>query len=54
MNPDAVKLHIDKLLVSNQTKQKLYNNYDYFVKNNCLEWKKPVYHWDTKVVLPIK
>lgn len=55
MNPEAVKLYIGQLTISNQSKQKLCNNYDYFVKTNKLDWKKPVYHWDTKIpITPTK
>jgi integrase len=55
MNPDAVKLYIGKLAVSNQTKQKLINNYEYFCKTNQIQWIKPIYHWDTKIpIIPLK
>jgi integrase len=55
MNPEAVKLYIGQLTISNQSKQKLCNNYDYFVKTNQLNWEKPVYHWDTKIpITPTK
>ncbi len=55
MNPEAVKLHIGNLKVSNQTKQKLINNYGCFCKTNEIEWNKPVYHWDTKIpIIPTK
>jgi integrase len=55
MNPEAVKLHIANLAVSNQTKQKLANNYNYFCLENNLPWNKPVYHWDTKIpIIPLK
>jgi integrase len=55
MNPEAVKLHIGKLAVSNQTKQKLINNYEYFCKTNQIQWIKPIYHWDTKIpIIPLK
>ena len=55
MNPETVKLFIGKLQVSNPTKQKLVNNYEYFCKTNLLQWIKPVYHWDTKIpIIPLK
>jgi integrase len=55
MNPEAVKLHIGKLCkkngepLENSSKQKITNNYDYFVQANGLQWTKPVYKYDTKV-----
>ena len=62
MNPDAVKLYISNLTKKNskepladQTKQKLVNNYNYFVIHDGLTWKKPVYKWDTKTpIAPTK
>ena len=55
MNPEAVKLHIGNLKVSNQTKQKLINNYEYFCKTNDIQWNKPIYHWDSKIpIIPTK
>ena len=55
MNPEAVKLAIGKLNVSNQTKQKHINNYGYFCKANNIEWERPVYKWDAKTpIVPSK
>lgn len=55
MNPEAVKTHIANLKVSNSTKQKLINNYEYFCKTNKLQWEKPTYHWDAKIpIIPLK
>lgn len=55
MNPEAVKLHIGKLKkkngepLENSSKQKIANNYDYFVQANQLQWEKPIYKYDTKI-----
>jgi len=55
MNPEAVKLYVANLKISNQSKQKFLNNYDYFCKANGLEWAKPSYDWDAKIpIIPSK
>ena len=55
MNPDAVKAYIGSLTLSEPTKQKLANNYHYFVASNGLTWEKPFYKYDSKVpITPTK
>jgi integrase len=61
MNPETVKLFISTMKKKNgeplqeSTKQKLANNYDYFVQHNGLTWQKPVYKWDIKTpITPTK
>ncbi len=62
MNPEQVKIYIGTLTkqktqepANDQTKQKFVNNYNYFVEQNGLQWKKPKYHWDTKTpICPTK
>ncbi len=61
MNPEAVKSFIGNLKKKNKqdaseaTKQKIANNYNYFVENNGLQWEKPFYKYDSKVpITPTK
>jgi integrase len=62
MNPEAVKKYIDTLVTKktkepaeNATKQKIANNYDYFVHANNLQWIRPTYKFDTKIpITPTK
>jgi hypothetical protein len=59
MNTDAVKTCIATMTkknkdgttesISDASKQKKANNYDYFVTQNGLSWKKPFYVYDLKV-----
>jgi integrase len=51
MNPQQVKDYIANKNVTNATKQKLVNVYDYFCKANNLEWTKPKYKWERKIPL---
>ncbi len=55
MNPEAVKMKISEMKVSNQTKQKHINNYTYFCTTNKIQWQRPTYTWDTKIpIIPLK
>jgi integrase len=51
LNPEDVKEYIANSKVSNATKQKIANLYDYFCKANNLEWEKPRYKWERKIPL---
>jgi integrase len=61
MNPEAVKFSISTLKekngepLENSSKQKIANNYNYFVLCNGLNWARPFYKYDTKVpITPTK
>jgi hypothetical protein len=59
MKPEEVKTHISTMQtvkephrpLNNATKQKLINNYEYFVQTHGLTWKRPFYK--TQEVIPI-
>ena len=51
LNPLEIQTYIANSNVTNATKQKLVNNYDYFCKTNQITWKKPKYKWERKVPL---
>ena len=61
MNPEAGKTHIATMTKKNKdgtteplsdaSKQKKVNNYDYFVIHNSLAWQKPFYTYDSKVLM---
>jgi integrase len=50
-NPQAILEHIANSKVSNSTKQKLANCYNYYCKTNQIQWKKPTYKWERKIPL---
>jgi integrase len=51
LNPLEVQTYIANSNVTNATKQKLVNIYDYFCKTNQITWKKPKYKWERKIPL---
>ena len=50
-NPEEIKTYIANSNVSNATKQKLANNYNYYCLTNQIDWKKPTYKWERKIPL---
>ena len=50
-NPEAVKAFIANLKLSNNSKQKHANNYNYFCKYNGLKWEKPYYRSERNIPL---
>jgi integrase len=50
-NPEEVKRFIANLKLSNNTKQKHANNYNYYCKINGLQWEKPYYRQERKIPL---
>jgi hypothetical protein len=50
-NPNQVKSYIANHNVSNATKQKLTQSYDYFCKAHDIQWEKPTYRWERKIPL---
>jgi hypothetical protein len=51
LDPEDVKTYIANSNVSNATKQKLANTYDYFCKTNSIEWERPRFKWERKIPL---
>ncbi len=51
LDPEEVKTYIANSKVSNHSKQKLANCYDYFIVANGLEWERPKYKWERKIPL---
>jgi integrase len=51
MNPLEIQTYIANSNVTNATKQKLANSYNYFCITNKIKWKKPTYKWERKVPL---
>ncbi|MDH5374953.1 MAG: tyrosine-type recombinase/integrase [Candidatus Bathyarchaeota archaeon] len=50
-NPESVKAFIANLKLSNNTKQKHANNYNYYCKANGIKWEKPYYRAERKIPL---
>jgi len=50
-NPEEVKGFIANLKLSNNTKQKHSNNYNYYAKINGIKWEKPYYRSERKIPL---
>ena len=50
-NPEEVKAFIANLKLSNNTKQKHANNYNYYCKANNIKWEKPYYRVERKIPL---
>jgi integrase len=50
-NPQQILTHIANSKVSNSTKQKLANCYNYYCITNQISWKKPTYRWERKIPL---
>jgi len=50
-NPEQVKAFIANLKLSNNTKQKHANNYNYYAKINGIKWEKPYYRSERKIPL---
>jgi len=50
-NPESVKAFIANLKLSNNTKQKHANNYNYYCKINGIKWNKPYYRQERKIPL---
>jgi len=48
---EAVKTFIANLKLSNNSKQKHANNYNYYCKYNGLKWEKPYYRQERKIPL---
>jgi hypothetical protein len=51
MNSQDILTYIANSNVTNATKQKLANSYNYFCITNKINWKKPTYKWERKVPL---
>ncbi len=51
LNPEEIQTYIADSNVTNATKQKLVNIYDYFAKTNNIQWTKPKYKWERKIPL---
>jgi integrase len=49
LDPEEVKTYIANAKISNHSKQKLANCYNYFAKYNGLKWEKPKYKWERKI-----
>jgi len=50
-NPQEILTYIANSTVSNATKQKLANDYNYYCITNQINWKKPTYRWERKIPL---
>jgi len=50
-NPEEVKAFIANLKLSNNSKQKYANNYNYYCKMNGIKWEKPYYRAERKIPL---
>jgi integrase len=50
-NPEKVKAFIANLKLSNNSKQKYANNYNYYCKTNGIKWEKPYYRAERKIPL---
>jgi len=55
LNPSEVKTYIANTNVTNATKQKLADSYNYFCQTNDIIWKKPKYKHERKIpTIPTK
>ena len=50
-NPEEVKAYVANMNVSNSTKQKHINNYNYYCITKKIEWNRPSYKWERKIPL---
>jgi hypothetical protein len=51
LDSEDVKTYIANSNVSNATKHKLANTYDYFCKTNSIKWEKPRFKWERRIPL---